>query len=106
MAHHNKGAVNRLNDVFKEIGLEPIPEGGSVTRLDAISMLEEAGDALQMQIPRTPTEISEICGKACYKSQQEARAVIKKRKTKGSGPLREYHCPDCGFYHITSSISR
>ena len=100
----NKGSVKRLNDLFAEIGLDAIPEGDSISRMDAISMLEDAGHSLEIQAPHAAAEISETCGKACYRTRNEARSVIKHRKAKGSGPLREYHCPECGLYHITSYI--
>ncbi len=99
-----KGTVKRLNEIFSEIGLESIPNGDEMSFLEAVSVLEESGESLEMQGPHAPLETCGTHGKACYRSIREAREVIKKRRNQGSGPLREYRCPDCGFHHISSSI--
>lgn len=58
-------------------------------------------------MPRTADVVAHCNGKMCL-SYREAREMINAAHRcrwghrKGKIPVREYYCPDCGTYHLTS----
>lgn len=42
------------------------------------------------------------CAKVRYYTRAEAKRSIRQARGRGAGYLREYWCPSCGFYHMTS----
>ena len=90
-------ALARLNDIFQEVGLGTIET--AETLQDAQMLAENAGYIA----PTLPTSEYKKCnGKNCYPTRQRADEVRKTRMQKGAGKLLSYHCPDCGFFHISS----
>lgn len=45
----------------------------------------------------------ECNGKNCYHSEHEAKSVRKAVGKKRSVRLRVYKCPECHYYHLTST---
>lgn len=45
-----------------------------------------------------------MCNKQIYETYERAKAAIKilKRVASDKTPVRAYHCPECGQWHITS----
>jgi DNA-directed RNA polymerase subunit RPC12/RpoP len=39
--------------------------------------------------------------KITYVTRKAAKKAVKRIKAKGKIPAEEYHCPECGFYHLT-----
>lgn len=39
--------------------------------------------------------------KITYVTRKDAKKAVKRIKAKGKTLAEEYHCPDCGFFHLT-----
>jgi len=49
---------------------------------------------------------SKPCTKVAYNTAKNARAAAQRVKGRTQSPLREYHCPSCGRWHLTSQLHR
>jgi len=98
--HKSSRPIKRLNEIFLEMGMEPVPEG--INLETAREMVEGEGMGQESRV----TGERETCnGKFCYRSKGEVERARCKRRNRGAKDLRYYHCPDCHQWHLTSRKS-
>lgn len=90
MKYRNKNEIERLNDIFTEVGFpKTIPPPPTVHRKK-----------------KQTFRISAVCGKTIYPTEADARKVITTRKRHGAPDLRFYKCEVCVGFHLTSAIGK
>ena len=103
--HKPKRPIRSLNEAFRGLGMEPVPEGISLTEA---RMMREEEEGSSFLVPRASLEDErDVCdGKLCYRSKGEADRVRRSRRNSGARDLRHYFCPDCHHWHLTSRKMR
>ena len=74
---------------------------------EEVPTFAEARDSVEPQQVQ-PREICSISGKQSFPSESNARRAATNRMKKGSstGSVRQYLCPDCMTWHLSSSFHR
>lgn len=88
---NRKERIARLSSIFQELGADVPP----------VTDFREARLLADSEPGHGRYETSELCGKAMYPTESEARGAAKARKKKGAGFLRIYFCHDCHSFHLT-----
>ena len=103
MSKRSKHPIRSLNEAFRELGMDPVPEGVSLTEARMMMPEEEVPGPLS----GVDNGERDVCdGKLCYRSKGEADRVRRSRRNKGARDLRFYFCPDCHQWHLTSRKMR
>lgn len=91
-----------MNDIFRDLGIPEVPRSGEMTRADAELICDEEGG--ESVIAREFENLFiDACGKNGYPDRKVAEAVKKACLRKRGGELCSYFCPDCGYWHLTST---
>jgi hypothetical protein len=108
MNQRNSKEIDRINNIFKDLGFQPPEAPTSFSRpLDEIKTQLEVEQGEDARTSRPEFKRCPTTDKVCFPSQDAAdRSAKRRQETSPTGFLRTYQCPDCHAYHLTSRRPR